>query len=619
MPSASRMRRAGKLIGVAGAVGALCASALAATPADAAPAHSEPIVQDLVSKELRNQELSWHECNFDDQPEPTRSTLLAVEGLACATITVPRNWYRAQDGNTIEVEISKAPATDPDKRRGVMLINPGGPGGSGLPWGPAMQLRSPDIGEAYDTIGFDPRGVGQSTPLICTYDQEAETQADAAKQYAEGCLDNPLTPFITTRQTTLDMDFIRYLLDEKKMNYIGYSYGTWLGGNYAATFPSKTDRFILDSATDMSQGTLESTWDLQPATRDRQFQDMMLPYMARHDDVYGMGDDPMEIRRAFEGSGGFDNYFNIIFGINTVIQSMYTTAAYEDAAAIIAVLSSFDDNDREEFRLPYGEAAQAALPGAVDQMQETLNSLDVSDEVKERVSEQLDQGEVRYGKTAEGHNQTMSQTTALAQDYGAFEAIRCQDGQWTQDLDVWEEKLDYGFKHAPLTGMLNSIPPCAFWPAQERDGFPSDIKDNKLPGVLFVQSEFDAATAYEGAENSIKKFKKSKAIIVDNEGTHGLFPYGTECVDKPALTFLLDGKLPKKKWTPCVGVPLPNELSTYNVGGTINKNGKLADYKLESDSVKEANEMVADFREDAGIPDVPGGDEGVVSAALPVK
>lgn len=641
----SPMRRTGRVVAAAGVVGALCVTGLAVPAQAKTPTHSEPIVQDLVSRELRTQALAWEACELADVAEPTRSRLLATPGLQCATITVPRDWYHARDGHTIEVEISKVPAADPAERRGIMLINPGGPGGSGLPWSASMAQRSPDVHQVYDTIGFDPRGVGESTELVCEYDANAETQVEFARNYAEGCLDNPLTPFITTRQTTLDMDFIRHLLGEKKMSYVGYSYGTWLGGSYAATFPLKTDRFILDSATDMSTGTLERTWDLQPGTRDRQMQDMLMPYIARHDDVYGMGDTATEARRAFEEAGGFDNYINLIIGVNTVVQAMYSTELYPEAAAVLSALAEINAGGvREDFRLPYGDEAQAAMPGYLGQIKEHVDGLDISAESKKSVSAKLDQalevyaqnalavngqingqiagqieGQISDGQISDGQisDGQIADAPQLATDLGAFEAIRCQDGQWTTDLDTWEAKLTEGFRKAPLTGMLSSIPVCAFWPAQEQ-GFP-ETKDKDLPGVLFLQSEFDAATAYEGAEASIRKFKKSKAVVVDNEGSHGLFPYGTECVDDPALTWLIDGKLPEEKWNGCVGVPLPGEIYTYNTGGSINEKGRLRGFKMESKAVKEANEMVAELRREAGITDIPGAEDATLAAALPVS
>lgn len=592
------IRRAGTAV----AVGAMTATALVAPAYAAPPRHREPIVQDLVSKQLRTQKITWHPCKFPELSPETTNRLLAVPGLQCATITVPRDWYRARDGVTISVEISRTPATNPAKRRGIMMINPGGPGTSGLAYGPWMQLRSPDVAEAYDTIGFDPRGVGQSAALECTFDENATTQAEWAKRYAEGCLKNPLTPFITTRQTTLDMDFVRYLLGERKLNYIGYSYGTWLGGSYAATFPSKTDRFLLDSLADMSQPSPEATFDLQAGARERQFQDMLLPYVARHDDVYDMGTDPIAVRSKFEAAGGFDNYVNVMAGADAIVGGMLVTSRYEIAATMVAVIGHRTEGiEREDPRLPYGNAEQEKMRRAIEQMKASVNTMKVSAQTKSELSSSLSRSLSGYQRRAGAAVVAVPQPTTVR---GAFYATICQDGQWTSDLDAWADKLTYRFRHAPLTGMMDSIPPCAFWPAKER-GF-TDLTKDQIPPMFFLQSEFDPATAYEGANRSMRKFRAAKSVLIDDEGSHGLFPYGTECVDAKAYAWLLDGRLPRQQRTPCVGVPLPNEIYTYNVGGTINRNGHLRGFKMESESVRRASEIVAELREAAGIPDVPG-------------
>ncbi|MDN5725674.1 MAG: alpha/beta hydrolase [Propionibacteriales bacterium] len=616
------VRRALSALTVAGLFGGLLVGGVAASPtaAEAAPKYDEPRVENLAPAALVKQKLKWGACSFPDQLPETQKKLLAVKNLSCATITVPRDWKHAKDGNTITVQVSRVKAAKANQRKGIMLLNPGGPGGTGLQWGPAMALRSPDLNNTYDLMGMDPRGVGQSTPLICTYRTDGETQVQQAKDFAGGCLDNPLTPFITTRQTTLDMDFIRLLMKEKKLNYIGYSYGTWLGGSYAATFPSKTERFLLDSSVDMSTTTLESTWDLQPPSRDRQFQDMMLPYIARNDRIYKLGKDPMEIRKRFESTGGFDNPVNLMLGFGSVVQAMYDTSQYETAAVWVSALTQAGEgmNARVDLRYPFGDEAQKEVPKYVASLRTTIKGYDISATAKSRALKQLDRGLANYKLTAKANNGELAEQEKTAQEYGAFEAIRCQDGQWTTDIETWKKKLTESFQKAPLTGMGAAIPACAFWPAQD-DGFP-ETKNKDLPGVLFVQSEFDAATAYEGAEASMKKFKKSKGIVIDNEGSHGAFPYGTECVDAKVLRFFDSGKLPAKKWNGCSAVPLPGELNTFHVGGTIDKNGKLRGFKMESKAVKEANAIVAEFRRQAGIDVIPTGEEepAVIAAGLPV-
>src|SRR3990170_4701065 len=96
------------------------------------------------------------------------------------------------------------------------------------------------------------------------------------------------------------MDFIRHLLEAPKLSYIGYSYGTWLGTWYENLFGAKYGgRFLLDSSIDTTQATLQPTWDLQPIARDRQFSMHMINWIARHDDRYGLGEDPYKIKERY--------------------------------------------------------------------------------------------------------------------------------------------------------------------------------------------------------------------------------------------------------------------------------------------------------------------------------
>lgn len=105
--------------------------------------------------------------------------------------------------------------------------------------------------------------MGQSTELTCQYQQDASHDAwDDGAAAVQGCLDNPLTPFINTEQTAYDIDFIRAVLDEDQISYIGFSYGTWLGSWYQTVFPEHSYRFLLDSATDLTRKSLQETWDL---------------------------------------------------------------------------------------------------------------------------------------------------------------------------------------------------------------------------------------------------------------------------------------------------------------------------------------------------------------------
>lgn len=207
-------------------------------------------------KVFYEQQVTWGQC-------------AAAANLECATVVVPMD-YAKPGLERVQVAISRLKAKDPARRRGVLLVNPGGPGGSGL--GLPNRFANQPVGQLYDVIGFDPRGVGASTQLRCESSlldlprPSRPTEAElpnftaAAKAVEDGCVraGGDYRKHVTTRNTARDMDVIRGVLGEKKINFFGYSYGTWLGAMYGTMFPRLLDRSVLDSAMDPNK-----TWHEQ--------------------------------------------------------------------------------------------------------------------------------------------------------------------------------------------------------------------------------------------------------------------------------------------------------------------------------------------------------------------
>jgi pimeloyl-ACP methyl ester carboxylesterase len=565
--------------GIAAVTGALIATSIVLTPTASAAAKQDPDTQALAGA-LATQKVTWEECTFPGVAEETVKRFKTVKGLACATIQVPRDWHNPADGNTIGIRVSKTEtAYKGTSRQGIALVNPGGPGGSGLPWGAAMALRAPVLAGQYDFIGFDPRGVGLSTPLTCSYTVPNSTDINVLnKAKVDGCLENPLTKFITTEQTAYDMDFIRVVLGEKKMSYIGYSYGTWLGTWYAATFPSKAHRFLLDSAVDASQTTLENTWDLQPRTRDRQFQEALLPYMARNDAEYAQGTDPMEIRRNWEKAGGTREFLGQLFVAWFVIPAMYDTSQYPTAAAAVSAVIGTP-------------AATGTDAEKVEQLvSKMLATKGLTDENKAFIAKAKANALAAIAKKERVAVKTTTAAAEVETWDATFEAIRCQDGQWNQNLHYWNYWLADLTVNAPFIAPFMSTPLCAYWPT--KNAMPKPDKKT-FPRLLVAQSELDAATAYEGGLATAKALPNAKLISVDNEGSHGLFPYNTDCVDDPIVFFFQTGATPRKQFTGCQALPLPGEDKTFEVGGKLT-NGKVK-IKMITPAVKEANKIVKDL------------------------
>lgn len=223
------------------------------------PGATEPPDPALAS--FYSQELGWESC----------------DEFQCATLEVPLD-YADPGGDTIEIAVLKVPAADPDDRVGSLVVNPGGPGAPGTDYAAnAAQVFREPILDAYDIVGFDPRGTGASAPVDCltdddldeyvAQDPDPDTDEEAAEyqrwadRLGAGCVDRSgdLASHVTTIEAARDMDVLRAALGEAEMAYFGASYGTKLGATYAELFPDRVGRLVLDGAVDLSIPSRELT------------------------------------------------------------------------------------------------------------------------------------------------------------------------------------------------------------------------------------------------------------------------------------------------------------------------------------------------------------------------
>ena len=224
-----------------------------------------------------NQTINWKDCSD------------GTASFQCGTVTVPLD-YDHPDGQTITIALKKLPASDGNAEHGSLFLNPGGPGGSGVAM---MQVMAPMLTEetrgAYDIIGFDPRGVGQSTPITCWTNDEikqhlanpsddagptdplkgitstnnpAQNKIDRGTANAARCAQHSQVPelldHVSTRDVARDLDILRATNSNTKLNYLGISYGTRIGAIYADLFPGRVGRVVLDSAVDPSKREIDS-------------------------------------------------------------------------------------------------------------------------------------------------------------------------------------------------------------------------------------------------------------------------------------------------------------------------------------------------------------------------
>jgi pimeloyl-ACP methyl ester carboxylesterase len=217
----------------------------------------------------------------------------ALAGLECASLRVPLN-YADPGGRMITIALSMLPATAPvSQQQGVMLVNPGGPGQPGRSFAAYIAAGvSPQVRADYDIVGFDPRGVGGSSPaLSCdpaffqgvrpdyipASAAAEQVLINRAKAYAAGCEQRFgwFLPYETTVNTVRDMDQIRQLLGVQQVTYYGISYGTYLGQVYGTLFPGRVRRMVLDSTVDPT-----GAWYADNIDQDYAFQNRIEAFFA---------------------------------------------------------------------------------------------------------------------------------------------------------------------------------------------------------------------------------------------------------------------------------------------------------------------------------------------------
>lgn len=311
------MRRT-TVLGSAGALvaGTLMAGAMAAPAVYADGRHhgrgdAEARGVAVAAHRAANAGIDWQDC-------PEDWGLAAP--IQCGWVTVPLDYARP-NGKKIKLAVDRHVSTGTkDERQGALLYNPGGPGGSGLRFPARITAKNPlwtKTAKAYDFVGFDPRGVGHSAPISCVDPQEfvkapksdpvPDNEADKraqrklAREYAEGCGERSgaMLPHMTTPNTARDLDVVRAALGEKKLNFLGVSYGTYLGAVYGTLFPDHVRRMVVDSVVDPSR---QSIWYRANLNQGIAFQtrwDDWKAWVAKHDSVYGIGDTPQKVEKAW--------------------------------------------------------------------------------------------------------------------------------------------------------------------------------------------------------------------------------------------------------------------------------------------------------------------------------
>ena len=481
------------------AITALLGAALLVACTPAASTVPEPSVEqtppttDLAR--FYDQVLAWSDC----------------EGLECASLRVPVD-YGDPSGPSMDLAIVRVPAAG--DARGALVINPGGPGSSGVDYARAASVIVGDaVRDAYDIVGFDPRGVGGSAPVDCATDAELDlliavdgtpdTPAERAElERASDVLEctadvDQLVEHLATANSARDLDVLRAALGQQRLDYLGVSYGTHLGATYAALFPDRVGRFVLD-------GPLPAALDAEELSLGQAlgFENALRRFIEH---CQQSGECPLgDVRDVDAG-----------------LQRLRDLLDTLDAAP-----ASTDDPDRPltEAAATYAILMSLYREGDRPQLRDALASLIAGDGTP--LQRMLDE---RVGRSADG----AYRDNAL----DAFYAVSCRDRAMPADITASVERMTSA---APFLGEYLA------WgnlPCLGTEVSAGPVKAPGTPAVLVVATTHDPATPFAWAEPFAAQFDEAVIIVRDGDGHTG-YREGSACIDEAVDEFLIDGVLP---------------------------------------------------------------------------
>ena len=521
----------------------------------------------------REQTVAWSACDDTilggDSPaaiEGMRDIVRRLgDRLQCAFVRAPMDWAAPARGD-VAVAVMRLSSTDAQQRQGSILLNPGGPGLDGLnSWlhmFRAFEFSNPESAAgaqqlkllaSYDMIGFSPRGVGASTRVYCATNEISrfvdhstdDGQSDSslanahynAAKLAEACQRNPLMPYINTDATARDMDLIRGLVGDAKLNYVGYSYGTWLGAWYASLFPEKVGRMVLDSALDFVPDGMEKALVAKVVARQKIQDDILAPYAARHADYFHLGATDAEVRAVFTAlSPRMQGLLGGSLAANSY-QSGKTDDSLEyvlAARALDAVLKRVDPRDED------------AVEAEIDALELVPDDEERHASVKAKVAD-LYQSYDQFWL-----NPHLSSVRAD----GAFWPITCNDSVFPADPAAWTSIVRAQAALGPMYYGLLGGTPCLYW-GGPRVTQP-DVSAAKALDIMLVQAEFDSATPTPDADRLFERLPGAHRVFVPGEYGHGVFPYVDRCVDPIVVGYLL-GEKPAQRQANCPARPLAQD------------------------------------------------------------
>jgi pimeloyl-ACP methyl ester carboxylesterase len=439
----------------------------------------------------------------------------------CARMRVPLD-YAHPHGKSVSLAVLKVPALEPGKRIGSMVINPGGPGESGVEWAASASAEyGTALRDVYDVVGFDPRGVGSSDPVQCLSDDQldrlvssdpdpetaaARRRADQMmRAFGEGCLEHSgdLARHVSTEEVAKDLDILRAVLGDAKLTYFGASYGTAIGASYADQFPKRVGRMVLDGALDPTSSAV----DLE-LVQAHGFEVALRAYVGAC----------VQQGHCFLGSTvdqGVQRIQDFLTGLEA---RPIRTSSGEEVTAGIAV---------------YGLLYPLYDHSTWSILDKTLQTGFSGDGTLLRL-------------VADSYLHRNPDGTYRDNSFQVFNAVNCLDddeGVPSSKLPQYLPRFD---KASPTFGRIfaSSLTACRLWPIHS-GRTPHAVHAKGSPPILVVGTTRDPATPLVWARSLARQLDKGVLVTRDGDGHTG-YNRGSPCVDRTVEDYLVHGTVPKR-------------------------------------------------------------------------
>ncbi|MGW1374757.1 alpha/beta hydrolase [Streptomyces sp. NPDC002446] len=455
-----------------------------------------------------DQKLSWHSCG--------------AEGFECATMKAPLDYAHPSPSTDLKLAVARKKASGPGSRLGSLMVNPGGPGGSAIDYLTQYAPQPASVRARYDMVAMDPRGVDRSEPVECLSNKQMDryTQTDqtpdspaevntlttAYRDFAKGCAtrSGKVLPHVSTIEAARDMDVLRAVLGDKKLTYVGASYGTFLGATYAGLFPTRSGRLVLD-------GAMNPDLDARTINIDQ--------------------------------TAGFNTAFTA-FAKDCVkkpgcpLGNKNAEDAGRQLSALFKKLDAHPAETGEERKLTESLATTGVIAAMYDQRAWPM------------LRDYLTQAKTGNGRglltLSDSYYEREPNGTYANQMY-ANPAVNCLDlAPAFTTPDQVRAALPSFRKASPVFGenfawaALN----CAYWPVKP-SGSAHRIEAKGADPILVVGTTRDPATPYTWARALSGQLSSGTLLTFEGDG-HTAYGRGSDCIDTAINTYLLEGTAPPK-------------------------------------------------------------------------